>query len=616
MIAWRRWSHAFLVGGSLLGVTLLVLAPLLSEGKWPITHEWVRYGLLLGHFQSALSHGFAYPRWMPELFGGYGYPTFVFYQPGFFYLATAFAALPGSPWVDLVGAVFVLFLTGGLGAYMLGRELGGRGLGLFCAILFLLTPYIYVNLYVRGDLSELAAMMLVPWPFYGLARLERQVRDGAPVAPWVRRIALVLALVVVTHPLVAFFLLPAFCLIALGAASGLDGRMRFVHLKSVGMAVAVGVALSAPYWLPVLQMKSLVNLEAASAGVLQPHFHVVYPNQFFSSVWGYGFSLPGPENDSMSFQLGLPHFALAALGAWLAGDRRLIRGAFLACLGFMLLMSPIATPAWETLSLLQPVQFPWRILAITATLQIIACAGLVGLTVQRLPNRNFLLATLLLATALWNSNQFQPTDTLNLNQIARNHHRNPMASMDTMALANEFLPKTANPDAFPSPRGRSTVVSLDGPGTAEPLPDHNAHRIHYRVRSDVATTATIQQLYLPGWIVRVDGRLLSSKTLEDWLRPDGRMRFPVPAGVMHVVEAHYGGPPGWPLRAGLFAAGVLILVVVTMRERSRNRARLGSDCIDRADDHRPLAPRRLGSAQGGRLVMACRDRFMSFRQIR
>ena len=42
--------------------------------------------------------------------------------------------------------------------------------------------------------------------------------------------------------------------------------------------------------------------------------HFVYPGQFLLPGWGYGYSMPGP-NDGMSFQLGVPIFLLAVLGA-------------------------------------------------------------------------------------------------------------------------------------------------------------------------------------------------------------------------------------------------------------------------------------------------------------
>ena len=62
----------------------------------PDSHEHLRYPVLTLHFQDAFESGIFYPRWMPDLAGGYGYPTFLFYQPAFFYLSLCFYYLTGS----------------------------------------------------------------------------------------------------------------------------------------------------------------------------------------------------------------------------------------------------------------------------------------------------------------------------------------------------------------------------------------------------------------------------------------------------------------------------------------------------------------------------------------
>jgi len=575
VIAWRRWARAAAVGGAILGMVILALAPILSTGRWPHAHELGRYGILLGYFRESLLSGIAYPRWLPDLYGGYGYPTFVFYQPGFFYLASAFSALPGSPWSALTAAVFVVLLLGGLGAYSpLGRELSSSArIGAFCAALFLITPYMYVNLHVRGDLSELMAMMLCPWPLYGLARLERQAREGGACAPWAWGIAVSMAMVVVAHPLVAMFLLPAFGLIALAAASGLGGRGRVALLGGAGLAVAAGLALAAPYWLAAVQMRSHANIDAAFGGGFSSVFHVVYPRQLVSPEWRFGSSDLG-DADGMSFQLGLPHLVLAALGAYLAGDRRFVRGAFLTYLALVLMMTPFATTLWKTVPVLRTVQFPWRILAVTGTLQIVACAGLARLPGLRTAGRDPLLACMLMASALWYSAQFAEHPVMmDMNVCVDSFRASDQDSLDPMAGANEFLPRTALPAPPTAPRGQAASLVFDGTGRALPLPGNDPYHLRYRVYNQGPTksTATINQLYLPGWVVRVDGRWVSPETLEAWLRPDGRIRVPIGPGEDWVVEAHYDGPPGWLARDALCLGGALSLAAFSVVEARRRR---------------------------------------------
>ena len=69
--------------------------------------------------------------------------------------------------------------------------------------------------------------------------------------------------------------------------------------------------------------------------------HFVYLHQLFYSPWGYGFSVPGP-NDGMSFALGWSHLLLVVVvWVWISrspalGDRRLLRffGSAALCCAF------------------------------------------------------------------------------------------------------------------------------------------------------------------------------------------------------------------------------------------------------------------------------------------
>ena len=71
-----------------------------------------------------------------------------------------------------------------------------------------------------------------------------------------------------------------------------------------------------------------MNRAVEGSGLYANHF--VYLHQLFYSPWGYGLSVPGP-NDGMSFALGWSHLLLAlVVWIWIArtpqpGDRRLWR---------------------------------------------------------------------------------------------------------------------------------------------------------------------------------------------------------------------------------------------------------------------------------------------------
>jgi hypothetical protein len=102
---------------------------------------------------------------------------------------------------------------------------------------------------------------------------------------------------------------------------------------------------------------------------------------------------------------------------------------------------------------------------------------------------------------------------------------------------------------------------------------------------------TIQQLYLPGWRVALDGRRVPAAALERHVTPDGRMALPVGPGA-HWIEAYYEGPPGWKGRGTVALAGVLGLIGLGVWERRAQPSALPAP-------HRPEDHRGPGAAQTG-----------------
>ena len=111
--------------------------------------------------------------------------------------------------------------------------------------------------------------------------------------------------------------------------------------------------------------------------------HFVYLFQLFNPQWGFGISLPGP-NDGMSFQIGVVPvlLSLLALFAVVANPRGTRRYwlFFLVMTGVIaILMLGISLPVWRTLSFLAFAQFPWRLMAIlTVSVAVVAGAVVVA----------------------------------------------------------------------------------------------------------------------------------------------------------------------------------------------------------------------------------------------
>jgi hypothetical protein len=548
----RRTAARLGVHAALLAGAAAVAAPLLLAGTWHRSHEELRYLVLADLFARALREGIAYPRFLPDLYGGYGYPTFCFYQPGFFWLAALFARLPIALHRALQLALVLLLYAGALGAFRLGDGLANRRYGLFGAALFLLTPYLFVDLYVRGDLSEAMGLLLGPWVFAGVIALERRLARGAAPAPAMLGLAASTAALVLAHPAPPIALLPAAAATAVALAWGAP-HGRALALRA-GASLTAGLALAAPWWAALLALRGSVGFARLVGGFYTPESHGAAAWQLVARSWGFGGSTPGAD-DGMSLQLGAVHLALAVGGA-LAGRRsRPVAVAAAAYALLVLLVLDVASPFWAHAGWLRFLQFPWRLLAATATLQLVLALGLRAWTARLAPRAE---ATLLAGIAIfalgWYAGQFALAGaTGDPTAILRDYHaRVKRETFEHFAYRDEFTPLAARrrPDRPRDPD--APAVRLEGEGRVRALPGASPHRVRVELELDSPGAARIEQLYLPGWEVALDGREIPREALERSLTAEGFVRVALPPG-RHRLEAAYGGPPG----AGARAAGML-----------------------------------------------------------
>ncbi|HEU4582923.1 MAG TPA: 6-pyruvoyl-tetrahydropterin synthase-related protein [Polyangiaceae bacterium] len=552
---------------------------------WPLTgpdwaaghYEGMRYLALAEHFQRVLRWTASYPRWLPELYGGHGYPTFVFYQPFVFFLDALWrCAFP--PARALWATIWALLVLGGSGAYLLGRRSGGLLWGLTVAGVFLLSPYLYVDLFVRHDLSELSSLMLLPWALFGLLLLLDRTRSGQPASSGpLCLLALSLSALIYAHPIIAIL----FCLFASPIAVALcwrEGRLDRRVAACLVAAAAFALLLSAPYWLPFVLMREEVQLQRTVGGVAS--HHTVHWTQFFERAWGFGGSFPDSAADQMSFQLGAPHFALALGAALLCRKDRLLLLCFAVYLAAITAMTPWCSGLWQ-LPVLAQMQFPWRALAITSALQtlVFAAAGGAFARLRSPALQLFAAGALLTAIGAWQPYQFWRGPVIANIDVALRDELSAARWQIQHYSADEFRPKTAH--GKPVPLRDARVLTADY-GELSFAPESNPSRIVAELRTPKSTWLRLQQLYLPGWQVKINGAPVPDEELRRDLRGDGTMRFRalLPAGARSGrfrIEAGYAGPRGAGVASAMAALGLLGLLGFNWSEQRARSAAAARD---------------------------------------
>ncbi len=316
----------------------------------------------------ALRAGVFPVRWMPDAALGLGYPGFNYYAALPYYVSAlgylgGLGILGGIKLAQLLG-----FMLAGGAAYGLARALGrSRPAAVLASVAYSYAPFHLVNAYVRGDaLSEFYAMGLFPLALLVGIRLVRQPGVLRALA-----LALVYGALAVTHNISAMLASPILVVWLTVCVLTRARTQRQRALLWGAAALALGLALSAWFWIPALVERNLVQLIDQTTGYFHfaGHFRgldLIQPRLLFD------YTLDSMQNP---FRMGLAQLLVTILGAgaMLGRWKTLARGerciAILTMGSWLVvtyLMTPLSRPFWDHVPLLDYTQFPWRLLAFQA----------------------------------------------------------------------------------------------------------------------------------------------------------------------------------------------------------------------------------------------------------
>ncbi len=412
----RRKKGAVLPGGSrtsLVWVGLVILAcvpavlPFAKPGYFWNANDARHDAYFIFEYTRALLDGNLYPRWLPDMTFGYGYPLFNIYAPLAVQVGVLIHLL-GLGITQAVEAVFALsVMLSALAMYMFLRGSLGNLPAFVAAVAYTYMPYHLFDMYQRAAMAESFSFVWMPLVLWG-------VRAGI-MRPSTRTLAglgLAYAGLMLTSNLVTVVFTPLAA--GYGLVLALVQRRQGRSLASVGRGIltaiaggGLGLALSAWFWLPALLEFKYVNQEQWYGGYYDFRQHFVYLFQLFHPRWGFGISVPGPD-DVISFQIGLvPYFlALSGLVA-LVGTRSFFRwegGYFaLAAVAATYLTTGASLWLWEHVPGVAFAQFPWRYLMLTT----VTLSVLVGWSIHKgTSSPHPALAILVAVLLIWGSSPY------------------------------------------------------------------------------------------------------------------------------------------------------------------------------------------------------------------
>ncbi len=322
---------------------------------WFQTDEREMYPIRLVEYLQSFKCGHFFPRWCPDLCGGYGYPLFNYYQPGLFATAAAIMALLAvTPVAGLKLAVTAYAIAGGYGVYrLIFGETGRSDAALLGAIVFIYSPYRLSQLFVRGDLSEFAAYSLVPFVLWGYRELNRAEPSRTPLIGTAT--ALAHAATLFCHVLIGLYTTEIVgAMLLLEVFWHRENMLRRAVLGSV--VVILAIALAAIYLGPAWFEGRLVRLENLRYGNWYAPNNLIFPWRliFQSGLRSVGLaSAVGIVAAAMSFVLPkVRQNASSVIGWWLP----------VIVILSLTLKSGWTRWFWIWFPLASFIQFPWRLL--------------------------------------------------------------------------------------------------------------------------------------------------------------------------------------------------------------------------------------------------------------
>ena len=310
-----------------------------------------------------------YPRWAMDLNYTYGTPLFQYYPPLVSYLVLAFRGI-GLTWISAAKAAFTgILIFASLGMYIYARWLfARRRAALISAVAFLFTPYLLIDVYERGAIAEVLALALLPWLFWAMHHI---LETDERIWPWLS--CLGVALLILAHNITALFVMPLLLLYLLLLAWRKKTWQRIpVMLLSLGL----GLSLSAFYWLPAILERDYAQI---ASHMLEGHYRAdVHLRPLVDLVqhqlaFDYSGALRFTLSLWQAILTGVVILVLATRPSPLRYNLFLLAGIVG---GIQFLQLDISRSFWQALPLARYIQFPWRLLGITALCSAILAGSL------------------------------------------------------------------------------------------------------------------------------------------------------------------------------------------------------------------------------------------------
>lgn len=238
------------------------------------------------------------PRIAPDFSFKLGFPVFNYYSP-FSYWVTSGINLLG---IAVAPALKISFLLTIIIGFIFMFKFAGLFFdfypSLLSAVLYVTSPWLAVEIFIRGDMAEAWFIALFPTALWALHK------NQSSKSPWFFLLTtFIVSFALTAHNILSLVFLPLVLVYILFFPNKVKGIMT----------VVIALFLSAYFFIPALTelaQTHALTIITNNTGYLD---QALCWKQLWSSDWGYGLSFKGCQ-DGLAFMLGKPQIILGLLG--------------------------------------------------------------------------------------------------------------------------------------------------------------------------------------------------------------------------------------------------------------------------------------------------------------
>lgn len=472
---WKRYIPHIVAVISIAIISTFFMKDLARAGL-PKFHDSNPHISRMIAFHTALLDGQFPPMWAKEVLGGIGSPVMMLNYQLPYFISEGFVRIGlnnGDSYKLTLGLSFVL---SGILMYIALASKFGPIASWIGALIYILAPYRFLDIYVRGALGESLAFMFPPLLILGFATSSLPVL----ILGW--------AGLFLTHPTASALFSGFF----LGYTLFVGNKDQIINrLKLFFTSFGVALLLSAFNLVPTLALTKYTYYSPELSDTL-----LMFPtlSQLFHSAWGFGVSMPGLA-DGMSFEIGIVQWSAIILGLFVAlrNKSKELRYILIASTLCLFLILPISIPLYKYFHLTSIIDFPWRLLICMVFASAWIGAKLLNLVTNK-PTKYLLaaiatFALIILAQPIAHTNMYwDKTDEW----FAR----------ETGDSYGEYAPLTRSTrDSAPFWK---RAESISGKGEVIQTLDKSNHQI-YKIVTEEPMIVRINTSYFTGWNIEIDG---------------------------------------------------------------------------------------------------------------